>query len=63
MSRIGKKSITIPEGVSITVGKDNVITVKGKQGELKQAIKMVMYILYALPTRSVTVPCMVCTAP
>ena len=38
MSRIGKKSITIPEGVSITVGKDNVITVKGKQGELKQAI-------------------------
>lgn len=38
MSRIGKKSITIPEGVSITVGKDNVVTVKGKQGELKQAI-------------------------
>ena len=32
MSRIGKKSITIPEGVSITVGKDNVITVKGKRG-------------------------------
>ncbi len=38
MSRIGKKSITVPEGVTITVGKDNVVTVKGKNGELKQAI-------------------------
>lgn len=38
MSRIGKKSIAIPEGVTITVGKDNVVTVKGKKGELKQAI-------------------------
>jgi large subunit ribosomal protein L6 len=38
MSRIGKKAVVIPEGVSITVGKDNVVTVKGKKGELKQAI-------------------------
>jgi large subunit ribosomal protein L6 len=38
MSRIGKKSITVPEGVTITVGNDNVVTVKGKNGELKQAI-------------------------
>jgi large subunit ribosomal protein L6 len=38
MSRIGKKSIAIPEGVSITLGKDNVVTVKGKKGELKQAV-------------------------
>lgn len=38
MSRIGKKSVVIPEGVSITIGKDNVVTVKGKKGELKQAI-------------------------
>src|SRR5829696_5505854 len=38
MSRIGKKSIAVPEGVTITVGKDNVVTVKGKKGELKQAI-------------------------
>ncbi|MEN9549232.1 MAG: hypothetical protein RIR12_1823 [Bacteroidota bacterium] len=38
MSRIGKKSIVIPEGVSVTVGGDNVVTVKGKKGELKQAI-------------------------
>lgn len=38
MSRIGKKSISVPEGVTISVGNDNVVTVKGKKGELKQSI-------------------------
>jgi large subunit ribosomal protein L6 len=38
MSRIGKKSIAVPEGVTVTVGNDNVVTVKGKKGELKQAV-------------------------
>lgn len=38
MSRIGKQAVVIPEGVTITLGKDHVITVKGKKGELKQAI-------------------------
>ncbi|MFT4022855.1 MAG: 50S ribosomal protein L6 [Flavihumibacter sp.] len=38
MSRIGKKPVTVPAGVTITVGKDNVVTVKGPKGELKQAI-------------------------
>jgi large subunit ribosomal protein L6 len=38
MSRIGRKAITVPEGVTITVGKDNMVTVKGKKGELKQLI-------------------------
>ena len=38
MSRIGKKAITIPNGVSVTVGNDAVVTVKGPKGELKQAI-------------------------
>ena len=38
MSRIGKKPIAIPAGVTITVGTDNVVTVKGPKGELKQAI-------------------------
>jgi large subunit ribosomal protein L6 len=38
MSRIGRKSIPVPEGVTVTVGSDNVVTVKGKKGELKQAI-------------------------
>ncbi len=38
MSRIGKNPVTIPKGVTVTVGSDNVITVKGPKGELKQAI-------------------------
>lgn len=38
MSRIGKKPVVIPQGVTITVGKDNVVTVKGPKGELKEAI-------------------------
>ena len=38
MSRIGKKAVTIPEGVTITVNKENVLSVKGKNGELKQPI-------------------------
>ncbi|MBJ2175060.1 50S ribosomal protein L6 [Aureibaculum sp. A20] len=35
MSRIGNNPVAIPEGVTIDV-KDNVVTVKGKLGELKQ---------------------------
>jgi large subunit ribosomal protein L6 len=38
MSRIGKKPVQIPSGVTITVGKDNVVSVKGPKGELKQNI-------------------------
>ena len=38
MSRIGKKPVTVPSGVTITVSKDNQITVKGPKGELKQMI-------------------------
>lgn len=38
MSRIGRAPITVPSGVTITVGKDNVITVKGPKGELKEAV-------------------------
>jgi len=38
MSRIGKKPVSIPKGVTITVGADNVVTVKGPKGELKQAV-------------------------
>ena len=37
MSRIGKSPITIPDGVTVEI-KDNVITVKGKLGELSQKI-------------------------
>ena len=38
MSRIGKNPVTITNGVNVSVGADNVITVKGPKGELKQAI-------------------------
>ncbi|MEP6750831.1 MAG: 50S ribosomal protein L6, partial [Bacteroidota bacterium] len=38
MSRIGKKPVVVPAGVTVTVGTDNVVTVKGPRGELKQNI-------------------------
>lgn len=38
MSRIGKKPVLFPAGVTIAIGTDNVVTVKGPKGELKQAI-------------------------
>ncbi len=38
MSRIGKLPITIPAGVTISVSDDNVVSVKGKEGELSQAV-------------------------
>lgn len=38
MSRIGKNPVTIPNGVTITVGADNVVTVKGPKGELKEPV-------------------------
>ena len=38
MSRIGKKPVNLPQGVSVKVGADNVVSVKGPLGELHQAI-------------------------
>jgi large subunit ribosomal protein L6 len=38
MSRIGKLPITVPTGVQITVSDKNLVTVKGKLGELKQQV-------------------------
>lgn len=38
MSRIGKKPITLPAGVTISVSPANEITVKGPKGELKQPL-------------------------
>ena len=38
MSRIGKLPINIPDGVQINVSDDNVVTVKGKLGELHQKV-------------------------
>jgi large subunit ribosomal protein L6 len=38
MSRIGKAPVAVPSGVTVSVGNDNVVTVKGPKGELKQPI-------------------------
>ena len=38
MSRIGKLPINIPAGVTVTVNKENTITVKGPKGELSQEV-------------------------
>lgn len=36
MSRIGKMPVAIPAGVEVTLGKDNLVTVKGPKGTLTQ---------------------------
>ncbi|TWT11940.1 50S ribosomal protein L6 [Planomicrobium sp. CPCC 101079] len=36
MSRVGKKPIEVPAGVTVTVGENNVVTVKGPKGELSR---------------------------
>jgi len=38
MSRIGKQPVALASGVTVTVGGDNVITVKGPKGTLTQTI-------------------------
>lgn len=38
MSRVGKAPISIPNGVTITVSKQNLVTVKGPKGELTQQV-------------------------
>jgi len=45
MSRIGKKPVSIPSGVTITVGKDNIISVKGPKGELKETVDREMQVV------------------
>ncbi|NCU27320.1 50S ribosomal protein L6, partial [Candidatus Nomurabacteria bacterium] len=36
MSRIGRMQISVPAGVTVTVGENNFVTVKGPKGELKK---------------------------
>jgi large subunit ribosomal protein L6 len=38
MSRIGKKPVDFTKDVTVTVGTDNVVTVKGPKGMLKQSV-------------------------
>jgi large subunit ribosomal protein L6 len=38
MSRIGKKPVSVPSGVTVNISNENVVSVKGPKGELKQEI-------------------------
>ena len=66
MSRIGRKPVAVPKGVTVTFGNEGVLTVKGPKGELKQAIDRDITVevkdgevsFIALLIRSVTVHCM-----
>ena len=44
MSRIGRMPITVPAGVTVTVGENNLVTVKGPKGTLTQALRPEMII-------------------
>jgi large subunit ribosomal protein L6 len=55
MSRIGKKPIEIPDGVTVSVGPDRV-TVNGPKGELSQAVSPAMKIEQANGTLTVERP-------
>ncbi len=39
MSRIGLAPVEVPQGVEVTIGDDNLITVKGSLGELTEQVK------------------------
>jgi len=44
MSRVGKKPIEVPSGVTVTVSDDNTVTVKGPKGELTRQFNQDMKI-------------------
>lgn len=45
MSRIGRKPVTIPQGVTIDVAKDNTVTVKGPKGTVTKTLPQDMTIV------------------
>ncbi len=45
MSRIGKRPITVPKGVQITIEPDNHVTVKGAKGQLASQLHPEMHII------------------
>ena len=56
MSRIGRAPITVPAGVTVTVGDNNVITVKGPKGELTYKVPAQMTVKVEGPVVNVTRP-------
>ena len=56
MSRIGRAPVTIPAGVTVTVGAENLVTVKGPKGELTNKFNTAMTITVEGNTLTVTRP-------
>lgn len=56
MSRIGKKPISVPKGVDITVAEGNYVTVKGPKGTLEQQLPSEIVIEQTDGTLNVTRP-------
>ena len=42
MSRIGRTPISVPAGVEVKIGDDNLVTVKGPKGTLTQKLSSAM---------------------
>ena len=57
MSRIGREPITIPAGGTVTVAEGNVVTVKGKLGEVTETFNPGLGINVDGATLTVTRPC------
>ena len=56
MSRIGRAPITVPAGVTVTVGEGNLVTVKGPLGELTEKFSADLTITLEGATLTVTRP-------
>ncbi len=56
MSRIGKMPISIPNGVDVTLGEGNLVTVKGPKGTLSQKLSEKMTITVENGVISITRP-------
>ena len=56
MSRIGRMPITVPAGVTVTVGDENKLTVKGPLGTLEQSFNTRMTIKVDAGVVTVTRP-------
>ena len=56
MSRIGRAPITVPAGVTVTIGEGNVVTVKGPKGTLTQTFSTLMTISQEGSVLTVTRP-------
>ena len=56
MSRIGRLPIPVPAGVTVTVGEDNLITVKGAKGTLSYQAAPILTVKVDGPVVTVTRP-------